>query len=320
MAIRVAIGAGHRHTLGEQGNPFEKELNGRKVHAVLEMWESLGGVTRTGIDLRSYTPNEGLGLYPGYLNQAPASLVNSAWRPDMMIELHSEGVADPGTKGAFVIFPDWGIDRDIDVMASGLIFAKRLQLVTGGEIGIRSVDGPGLMSERDTGVGLLGYRLGVFRDTFSARGYCTRLILEQGAHSNPGERAYMESAAFLEAQARALISSIIEFAQVQKIGDYRDLIPAADGRPMHVPAGGRVGDVKQFGGATWKRVKSYRVRIDSGTMLYGGFDDRGRVPAFEVDGDGGFIERAVSFEQQGGPYLTVSGGYMVRENQAVRVK
>lgn len=320
MLLRVAIGAGHRHTLGEQGNAFEKMLNGQKVAAILAEYKRRGGSSETGIDLRSYTPGNGLGLFPGYLNQAPASLVNSAFQPHIMCELHSEGT-DPDVRGAFVIFPDWKPDIDGDTRDHGRIFPDVLTQYTGGQIRVRNANGPGIMSERSTGVGLQGFRLGVFRDTAPARGYCTRMIFEQGAHSNPKERAYMEGPNFLQQQARAFLDALVQFSIVAQVGPYYQFPwqQAVDG--MAVPTGGKIGDEYEFGNARWKRNKRTRVKIANGVMIYAGFTPTKRpIPAFEVDDDGGAITRDTTFEQQGGPYLVISGGYMVRENHAEPVK
>ena len=321
MLLRVAIGAGHRHTLGEQGNPFEKGLNGEKVHAIMLEWQRRGGSRDTGIMIESYTPQYGLGLFPGYLNQAPASLVNSAFQPHIMVELHSEGVADPNVRGAFVIAPDWRPDIDADVINFGHIFPDKLRAATGGAIAIRNASGPGYMSERATGVGLEGFRLGVFRDTAPARGYCTRLIFEQGAHSNPKERAYMESPIFLQQQARAFLDALVQFSISAKVGPYYQFPWQQAVSGMEIPTGGKIGDEYDFGGARWKRNKRSRVRIANGVMIYAGFTPTKRpIPAFEVDDDSGAIVRDTTFEQQGGPYLVISGGYMVRENHAEVVK
>ena len=314
--LRLALGAGHRHTLGEQGNPFERDLNGRKVHAIMEAWRNSERAQKW-LDIRSYTPDDGLGLFPGYLNQAPASLVNSGWRPDVMCELHSEGVRDTSVQGGFVIYPDWGDDVDADVRELGAYFPRALRDATG--IGIRWSSFEGRMSEHRTGVGIEGFRLGVFRDTAWARGFCTRLIFEQGAHSNPHDRALMTRTGFLEKQAGAFLSALLEFATAAGI----PFAPPSQGvEPMRIPTGGTIGQEWRFGNATWKRVSSYRVAIANGTMVYAGFDDANgrRIPAWQVDDDAGFITRRVTFHQQGGPYLVISGGYMVRENEVARVE
>lgn len=316
--LRIAIGAGHRHTLGEQGNAFEKELNGRKVHAIMEAWRQSPGFQEWA-EIRSYTPNDGLGLYPGYLNEAPASLVLGGWRPDVMVELHSEGTGSSAVRGSFVIYPDWTPDTDHAVRDFGQLLCDELFERTG--IPLRPqgyLAAPGIMSERQTGVGMQGYRLGVFRSTVAARSWCTRLIFEQGAHTNAKDRAIMTSPDFLNKQAQAFWFGMREFAIATRMPFDA---PAQAVKPMDVPTGGKIGDLYQFGNATWRRVKAYNVSIPSGAWFYAGFRNPSadRIPAFQLDTDGGHsVTRRVTFEQYGGPYLVVSGGWMVRENEVTK--
>lgn len=313
--LRVAIGAGHRHTLGEQGNAYERHMNGRKVGAILNLYRQTPAYQEWA-EIKSYTPQDGAGLFPGYLNQAPKSLViDSGWRPDVMVELHSQGVGNVNERGGFVIFPDWSPDIDRDVKELGHLFAHSLKDRTGIPVG--SYFAPGVMSERQTGVGLQGYRLGVFRDTVAARSWCTRMIFEQGAHTSPADRAIMDGKLFLNAQALAFWDALGKFALAAKLPF---TAPGEAVKPMEIPKGGKVGDVLAFGNASWKRVPGYDVLISPGVQVYAGFASlaSNRIPAWEVSADAP-IRRRVSFEQQGGPYLVISGGWMVRENEVTKV-
>lgn len=216
---KVLIGAGHRHTLGEAGNAFEAETNGKKVRAILDLYDANGGTAHHGFELRTYTPDRGLGMFPGYLNHAPVSGFKSDWIPDLMVELHSEGVGDTGVAGAFVINPDWPNvgDIDHDIINHGGVFPRLLTERSGGKIKLRpaltyasyTASKAGLMSERQTGVAIsLGARLGVFRDTARFKATTSRTIFEQGAHSNPAERAYMQTQEFLTVQANAFLDAV----------------------------------------------------------------------------------------------------------------
>ena len=69
------------------------------------------------------------------------------------------------------------------------------------------------MSERQTGVGGQGYRLGVFRDTASLISTSCRFILEAGAHSNAQDKAIMESYDFLSNHAYGLVEGIALLAK-----------------------------------------------------------------------------------------------------------
>jgi hypothetical protein len=215
--VRVLFGAGHRHTLHTDGgpNPYEQALNGKKVRAILDHYDRHGGKDGFAFELRCYTPDRGLGMFPGYLNQAPVSGF-PGYDPQLMIELHSEGVNDTGVRGGFVIYPDWGDDVDEDVQAHGHIFSSLLMDKTG--IPVRWSSGRGTMSEKRTGVGLQGYRLGVFRDTAGYAARCTRLIFEQGAHSSPHDRAIMDDPAFLARQAECFLAAVSGFFDLSEPG------------------------------------------------------------------------------------------------------
>lgn len=208
--LHIAIGAGHRHTLGEKGNPYEADLNGRKVKAFCDLMDR-----SSGFGVRCYTPNEGLGLYPGYLNQAAAEAVKwdqNGWTVDVFVECHSEGTA-PSVRGAFVIYPDSGDDVDEDVKAMG---TRMTQAVINRipDIPLRTgLDIAGCMSEKETGVGAKGFRLGVFRDTAPLAPHCSRFLFEAGAHSNAKDRAVMEKPGFVERHAVGLAEAIVLLAR-----------------------------------------------------------------------------------------------------------
>jgi len=205
----VLIGAGHRNKQG--GNQYEADMNGKKCRAIMDQFVAWGGVTKFGYDMRCYTPDNGLGWSSLDLNEVPVTgFQDPAWPVDLMVELHSEGGG--GRQGAFVIYPDWGSDVDVDVRDHGKVFVDTLDEETG--MGYRTLPAPGgvgLMSEKQTGVGLQGFRLGVFRDTEQFRARTTRLIFEQGAHDAAEDRAVMDSPVFLNNQAVAFFNGVDRF-------------------------------------------------------------------------------------------------------------
>lgn len=208
--LRIALGAGHRTTVLD-GNPYERELNGRKTYELARELRKYPGK----YDVWVYTPDDGLGLYPGNYNDAALSVAARAregWVPDLFIELHSQGVANTAVRGSFVIYPDTSDDVDVDVRQYGNIFALKLREQTNiPAYPPQRARIAGVMSERETGVGLQGYRLGVFAATARLSATTTRLIWEGGTHSSPADRAIMDRPDFPIRHAVATRLAIDEF-------------------------------------------------------------------------------------------------------------
>lgn len=218
--LRIALGAGHRHTKGLDGrfvsnggaNPYEFGRNGDKCVALARE------LRERGHDLYVYTPDDGAGLFPGNYNDAARSVVSYAaghnWSPDWFVELHSEG-SDPAKCGSFVIYPDdESGDIDTDVRDHGGIFAEMLTRRTGIAACTILTTSPGVTSEKQTGVGLEGFRLGVFAATQPLNHYgTTRLLFESGAHSCPHDRAIMDQESFPDLHALAVADAIEDFSR-----------------------------------------------------------------------------------------------------------
>lgn len=206
---RIALAAGHHNTTG--GNAYEYDTTGLLTPRIATALRAVG------CDVRVITPDgpdadsdPGDGEFPGALDTAAATAVawaRAGWVPDAYLEVHTEGVNDPGVRGVFGIYPDWGGDLDtdardkliplvVDKVCKAVGFPKR---------------GDGTMSEKRTGVGLDGYRLGVFRVTEPIKADCTRIIVEYGAHSNPVEAKAQRTEAFLSGAARATAEAVAEF-------------------------------------------------------------------------------------------------------------
>lgn len=260
----VLIGAGHRHTEGEVGNPYEATMNGHKVKAILDMHAATGGSVAHGFEIRSYTPNKGEGMFPGYLNQAPVSgFQDPEWPVDLMVELHSEGGG--GIPGCFVIFPDWPGDVDVDTRDHGIVFPQALASAVGFQLRQLSAPGkPGVMSERQTGV-YIQYqaRLGVFRDTAPYNERTTRMIFEQGAHDNAHDRAIMDTFGFLEKQATAFLEGVKDLFDIISPGWKATPLPVYTGSQFRVKA-------QKQSGLTWEQLLDQEkpIEVDGVTFTY----------------------------------------------------
>lgn len=206
---KIALLAGHHNTSG--GNAYEYVTTG-------ELVERIGPeLTRLGFDVRVITPDgpdadttPGDGDFPGALDTAAAVAVrwaNEGWKADALLETHTQGVADPRVRGVFGIYPDATGDEDTDARDRliPLIVAK-VCAATG-----FPRFGDGRMSEKRTGVGLQGSRLGVFRATAPIKSHCTRVLVEYGAHTNPIEAKAHRTEAFLSGAARATAEAFAAF-------------------------------------------------------------------------------------------------------------
>src|SRR5690606_3210853 len=96
--LRVAIAAGHRNRDG--GNALEMEIVGPLTKAYVEEFR------RVGADVRCITPGDGLGMFPGGLQDVAQRVVDwarSGWVADLFLEVHTEGAG--GRRGVFAIYP-----------------------------------------------------------------------------------------------------------------------------------------------------------------------------------------------------------------------
>lgn len=194
---RVVLAAGHRNASG--GNATEQRLTGELTPLIAQ------ALRRRGLDVRVITPDDGRGMFPGGLD-AVAGQVRAD--DDLFLEVHTEGnnAGDAG-RGVFAIYPDWDGDVDTDVRDRlGPDIARRVSAASG--IPVR---GSGVLSEKRTGVGIDGFRLGVFRVTAPLRARTTRLIVEYGAHSSPADMALWRRPGAVAAMAEATADAIAAF-------------------------------------------------------------------------------------------------------------
>lgn len=200
MEIRIALTAGHRNSQG--GNQLEMQQMAKLTPAIAKSCRDLG------MKVRVYTPNDGAGMSSeGYVEVA-AKVVKDAqngWIPLIYMETHS----DAGPPGVFCVYPDWGNDVDVDVKNGfGLDISKKIEAATG-----LRVRGGGIMSEKSTYVGSQGYRLGIFAVTAPIKTTTTRLILECGSHTHPGDIAIMAKSGFYLKAGKAVANTFLAFAQ-----------------------------------------------------------------------------------------------------------
>ena len=201
MAPRIALAAGHKNSSG--GDAFEKEQTGPLCAAVAKHCRALG------MDVRVVQPDDGMGTIAGSLDVVGNTVVGwdkAGWTPDIFLECHTEG---GGGVGAFAIYPDWQGDVDADVRDTlGPDVARRIAAATGLGLG---AGGDGVMSERQTGVGASGSRLGIFRTTAPLAASTTRLIIEYGAHDRQPDQGIAESPGFYDRCGQATAEAFAEF-------------------------------------------------------------------------------------------------------------
>jgi N-acetylmuramoyl-L-alanine amidase len=202
MKLKIALSAGHHNTDG--GSPVEQAITGPLCHYYADAFRALGH------DVRVITPQDGLGYSPIGLQEVAQKVVDWAaagWQPDLYLETHTQGLADTTVRGCFGIYPDWGNDIDLEVR-NGL--AARVCQAINRAVGI-PIYQAGVMSEKSTGVGISGYRLGIFLVTAPVAGHTTRLIIEHGAHSNPQDRAILQDPANQKKIAQASAAAIVTY-------------------------------------------------------------------------------------------------------------
>ncbi|MFN8513540.1 MAG: glucosaminidase domain-containing protein [Thermomicrobiales bacterium] len=197
---KIVFSAGHWNTDG--GNALEK------TQTILHMRAAAAACRARGHDVRCIQPEVGNPEFAGGLWDVAHTVVRFAqddgWVPDYFIELHTEGVDNPQVRGVFVIYPDMEGDVDTDVRDHlGGDIARRIAAATG-----LPVRGDGLMPETKTGVGLSGFRLGIFGQSTAIKATTTRCIIEVGSHSSPKDLEIMGQDGFFERAAGALADAI----------------------------------------------------------------------------------------------------------------
>lgn len=202
----IVIDAGHRST-DRSGNPAEMSMTDDLAVAYCTAFRSAGYEAywwQRDLD-RDNDPDEtvgtlttvsiGLGLW---LQQETADGTDC-----VLLSCHYNGTHSP----LHVIVPDvgslstaisGGAPRDDTAVNNGLDvrlareIADRAQAASLGALFHGRLGYPGLMSEQETGVGLDGWRLGLFAGTAKSRAKAVRLIVEHGGTSDPAAKRFTD--------------------------------------------------------------------------------------------------------------------------------
>ena len=206
--LRIALSSGHLNHDG--GNPLEASITPKLTEAYWRAFRAAGCDVRVVQGDADGDGAPGDAMYQGGLQDVARQVVRWAaegWIPDLYLETHTEGVGNPNVRGVFAIYPDAEGDVDADVRDRlGPAIANRIAAATG-----LPVRGNGTMSEKSTGVGAQGWRLGVFLASTALKGSTTRLIVEHGAHSSPDDLAIIQSPEFPDKAAAAAVAEVLAF-------------------------------------------------------------------------------------------------------------
>lgn len=202
----VLVTAGHHNASG--GNPEEYSLTDDLARAYvkaftaagvrIEWWQAIDGDT---------DPDDSVSGLAGVANGCRDWLRRQE-NGGILLDLHFEG---GGAPGIFAIYPDWPGDRNPTDRAWAVQIAKDIAHETGLGVRTSGVVQPGAMSELQSGVGIDGYRLGMFGLTASERADSVRLVIEHGSHDKNPDRAviFADTAKFAERCATAALRAIL---------------------------------------------------------------------------------------------------------------
>ena len=198
-AIKIALAAGHRNSDG--GNAIEREL------VAEHCYQTAQALRAAGADVRVVTPDDGRGVFSGGLQAVAQRVVdwhNEGWTANLFLEFHTNG---PGGRGVFAIYPDSGNDVDTDVRDTlGPAMAQAIAKQTG-----MPVWQNGIMSERNTGVGRQGHRLGVFLRSEPLRTTTERMLIESGFHSDARDLAILRKPETPGNIAAGVVEAVFDF-------------------------------------------------------------------------------------------------------------
>lgn len=199
---KIALAAGHANTDG--GNAFERVTTGRLTPAIARACAALG------MDVRVVQQGDPCKDFAGGIWDVARHVVKwseEGWTADIFLETHTQGVNNTAVRGVFGIYPDWGTDVDGDARDRLIPDAvRRISQATGIPVWT-----DGLMSEKETGVGIGGSRLGILNKTAPLAATTTRLLIEYGAHSNPADAKIHRTDAFYEQAAQATAEAFAAF-------------------------------------------------------------------------------------------------------------
>lgn len=201
----VLIVAGHRNLSG--GNPIEADRTDDVANAYLhalttrgvraEWWQQIDGDTDPD-DTQGYLADVAVGCND-WLSRQPDG--------GILIDCHFEGGGSPGV---FAIYPDWPGDANNTLdQRYGKAITQAIHDATGLPLRTSGVTSPGLMSERQSGVGSQGFRLGMFGLTVANRAKSVRLVIEHGSLDQEEDRAIIDRPGFYTLVANAAVGAIL---------------------------------------------------------------------------------------------------------------
>lgn len=208
--LRILIVQGHRNTSG--GNPAEVAITPLASRAIQRALRAAGHTA----DMLQNEHN----WFPGSLDAVGREVVrlHDAKPYDIMLDIHFEGDAN-NTRGVFVIVPDGdglrthSAYRGTDSMASNPLDVQYAEAIahgvgeaTGLQLRRSGVIKPGVMSEKQTGVGGQGYRLAMFGYTARVRDGMVRLVVELG--NIRGDAAIINASGFHDRAAQGVVNGI----------------------------------------------------------------------------------------------------------------
>lgn len=208
--LRILLVQGHRNTSG--GNPAEIAITPLAARAIQRALRAAG---HTADMLQN--DND---WFAGSLDAVGREIVrrHNVNPYDLMLDIHFEGDAN-NTRGVFAIVPDGDGLRSYttysgtDSMASNTAdmryataIANGIADATGLSLRRTGVREPGVMSERQTGVGGQGYRLAMFGYTANVRHRMIRLVLELG--NIRGDASIISAPGFYDRAAQGVVNGI----------------------------------------------------------------------------------------------------------------
>lgn len=231
--LRILLVQGHRNSGG--GNPAEIQRTAPAARAIQAALREAGHTA----DMIQFEND----WWPGSLDSVGKEVVrrHNANPYDLMLDVHFEGDAN-NTRGVFAIVPDgdglrsytsytgsdsWASNPlDVayaDAIAKGVAEMTRLKLRETGVIR------PGVMSERQTGVGGQGYRLAMFGYTVHTRQRMVRLVLELG--NLIGDKRVIGEAQFYGKAAAGVVLGIQNVLQASNVVEFTK--PQSADLPAH---------------------------------------------------------------------------------------
>ena len=207
VSLPVLLTAGHHNLSG--GNPVETGATDDLARAYLarfrtegvrcEWWQQIDGDndpddSLTGLAGVAVGANNWLGRQPN---------------GGILLDLHFEGGGSPGI---FCVYPDWAGDVNPKDRAWAVEISAEIATRVGLSVRSAGCTEPGAMSERQTGVGGQGYRLGMFGLTAGQRERSIRLVIEHGSHDQDPDRTriFRDLPAYAASCAAAAVAEIIK--------------------------------------------------------------------------------------------------------------